>query len=237
MSAWTVFSNHGHVLLFLASFPEARLRDVAEKVGITERAVQKIVKDLQDGQFVSVHKHGRRNRYRINARKALRHELESHKTIGSLVKLIDKGAKKKGKASVDSDLAPTASAAPVTAQIEEHKSPAPVGQEPKIPDFENPNEYSQLDYEAESELVSISTYDSFEEAAVDFEAEAELVAEAGAPDVPPAEQQARKVPADQAVSQPVTTRAKDPDAKPPAKKTARKTKKNKPPDEQQGSLF
>jgi DNA-binding transcriptional ArsR family regulator len=90
MSHWTLFSNHGHVLLYLAREPDARLRDVAENVGITERAVQKIVRDLQEGGAVSVRKQGRRNRYRINGRKPLRHELEAHRSIGSLVKLMRK---------------------------------------------------------------------------------------------------------------------------------------------------
>ena len=88
MSQWTLFSNHGHVLLYLASEPDARLRDVADSVGITERAVQKIVRDLQDGGVISVRKQGRRNRYRINGRKPLRHELEAHRSIASLVKLM-----------------------------------------------------------------------------------------------------------------------------------------------------
>jgi len=83
-----LFSNHGHVLLFLANDPQARLRDVAERVGITERAVQKIVRDLQDGGLLSVSKRGRRNRYHINTRKALRHPLESHRTVGNLVSLM-----------------------------------------------------------------------------------------------------------------------------------------------------
>ncbi|NNL00312.1 MAG: winged helix-turn-helix domain-containing protein, partial [Xanthomonadales bacterium] len=56
MSNWTLFSNHGHVLVCLARDPGARLRDVATAVGITERAVQKIVRDLQDGGMVSVTK-------------------------------------------------------------------------------------------------------------------------------------------------------------------------------------
>ena len=64
MSNWTIFSNHGHVLLYLANDPDARLRDVAQSVGITERAVQKIVRDLQDGGIITISKHGRRNRYR-----------------------------------------------------------------------------------------------------------------------------------------------------------------------------
>ena len=88
MSQWTLFSNHGHVLLFIAQQPEARLRDIAEQVGITERAVQKIIKDLQDDGFIAVRKQGRRNRYRVQTRKALRHKLESHCSVGELVRLV-----------------------------------------------------------------------------------------------------------------------------------------------------
>lgn len=89
MSKWTLFSNHGHVLLLVARKPEARLRDVAVNVGITERAVQKIIRDLQDGGMLSITKHGRRNRYQVHTRKSLRHELESHVTVGQLVRLIE----------------------------------------------------------------------------------------------------------------------------------------------------
>lgn len=88
MSNWTIFSNHGHVLLCLARDPEARLRDVAADVGLTERAVQKIVRDLQQSGMIIVSKHGRRNRYRIDNKKSLRHELEAHCTLGALIDLI-----------------------------------------------------------------------------------------------------------------------------------------------------
>ena len=90
MGNWTLFSNHGHVLVCLARDSEARLRDVAASVGITERAVQKIVRDLQDGGMVSVTKHGRRNRYRIHKKQSLRHDLEANCTLGDLVKLVNK---------------------------------------------------------------------------------------------------------------------------------------------------
>ena len=89
MSNWTLFSNHGHVLICLAQKPESRLRDVAADVGITERAVQKIVRDLQDIGMVSITKHGRRNRYRIHHKHTLRHDLESHCTLGELVKFVN----------------------------------------------------------------------------------------------------------------------------------------------------
>jgi hypothetical protein len=88
MGDWTVFSNHGHVLVCLAKNNEARLRDVAADVGITERAVQKIVRELQQGEFVSISKHGRCNRYDVNTRKNLRHPLQASCTVGELLKAL-----------------------------------------------------------------------------------------------------------------------------------------------------
>ena len=95
MGDWTFFSNYGHVLVCLAQNREVRLRDVALEVGITERAVQKIVRDLQDAGFLTVSKQGRCNRYRINKRKTLRHGLESHCTVGKLLSLVAKPARAK----------------------------------------------------------------------------------------------------------------------------------------------
>ncbi len=103
MSKWTLFSNHGHVLVCLARDPDARLRDVAADVGITERAVQKIVRDLQDGNMVSVTKNGRRNCYRIHNKKSLRHDLEAHSTLSDLANIINMDpGKGKGKAETQS---------------------------------------------------------------------------------------------------------------------------------------
>ncbi len=88
MGDWTFFSNYGHVLVCLSRNNEIRLRDVAFEVGITERAVQKIVRDMQDAGFITVSKQGRCNRYRLNKRKSLRHGLESHCNIGKLLALV-----------------------------------------------------------------------------------------------------------------------------------------------------
>ena len=88
MGNWTLFSNHGHVLFCLARNSEARLRDVAADVGITERAVQKIVRDLQDGGMISVTKIGRRNCYRIHKKQPLRHTLEANCKIRDLIKVV-----------------------------------------------------------------------------------------------------------------------------------------------------
>jgi len=88
MNNWTLFSNHGHVLVCLAQDNGARLRDVAAAVGITERAVQKIVRDLQDSGMISVQKRGRRNRYRIHENVHLRHALEAHCRLDELLRLV-----------------------------------------------------------------------------------------------------------------------------------------------------
>ena len=85
---WTFLTNHAHVLVCLAADPEARLRDVAERVGITERAVQGIVADLEAAGVVTRVRAGRRNHYTIHGERPLRHPLESHRTVGALLKLV-----------------------------------------------------------------------------------------------------------------------------------------------------
>ncbi|MFT4626708.1 MAG: DNA-binding IscR family transcriptional regulator [Myxococcota bacterium] len=86
---WTLLSNHGHVLLVLAREPDLRLRDVATRVGITERAVQRIVRELSEGNYLEVSKDGRRNHYRLVRDAPLRHAVERGATVGDLLDLID----------------------------------------------------------------------------------------------------------------------------------------------------
>lgn len=86
--SWTFFSNYTHVLVCLAEDPSARLRDVAEQVGITERAAQRIIGHLEDAKVLRKEREGRRNHYRIDMECPLRHPLESHKTVGSLLKMV-----------------------------------------------------------------------------------------------------------------------------------------------------
>jgi DNA-binding Lrp family transcriptional regulator len=85
---WTFLSNHAHVLICLAQDPDSRLRDVATAVGITERAVQKIVGDLEAAQVIVRERSGRRNSYRLNVDVPLRHPLESHRTVGTLLSMV-----------------------------------------------------------------------------------------------------------------------------------------------------
>ena len=85
-ATWTFLSNHAHVLVCLAHDSNARLRDMAAKVGITERRVNGIIADLEQAGIVTVTKVGRRNTYAINRSARLRHPIESHKTVGDLLK-------------------------------------------------------------------------------------------------------------------------------------------------------
>lgn len=85
---WTFLSNHGHVLICLALDPNARLRDVATQVGITERAVQNIVGDLEAAGVLVRQRAGRRNSYHLNVNAPLRHALEAHRTVGALLGLV-----------------------------------------------------------------------------------------------------------------------------------------------------
>jgi DNA-binding MarR family transcriptional regulator len=90
---WTFLTNHSHVLLCLARQPDTRLRDVADDVGITERAVQRIVADLEAGGYLTRRKAGRRNVYAIDESRPLRHPVEAHQTIARLLALGDPGAR------------------------------------------------------------------------------------------------------------------------------------------------
>lgn len=85
---WTFLSNHGYVLACLAGDPGMRLRDVALRVGITERAVQKIVADLEAAGFLTRIREGRRNHYEVFRDRPLRHALSAHQTVGALLDLI-----------------------------------------------------------------------------------------------------------------------------------------------------
>ena len=82
---WTFLSNHGHVRVCIAQDPEVRLRDVALAVGITERAVLKILADLAAAGIVERRREGRRNRYRVDPDRPLRHPLEAHRTVAALL--------------------------------------------------------------------------------------------------------------------------------------------------------
>src|SRR3712207_214985 len=88
MADWTFFTNHTHVILCLARDPGARLRDVADAVGITERATQRIVAELEEGGYLRRIRDGRRNRYELHPEISLRHPLERDHSIGEVLEVF-----------------------------------------------------------------------------------------------------------------------------------------------------
>jgi len=87
-SNWTFLTNHGHVLICIATDPGIRGRDIAERVGITERAAQAIIADLVREGYVTRTRIGRRNHYEINRDRPLRHVVEQPHSIGELLELL-----------------------------------------------------------------------------------------------------------------------------------------------------
>lgn len=85
---WTLLSNHGHVLVCIHRTPDVRLKDVALQVGITERAVQKIVSELVAVGYIEISKAGRCNTYRISPDSKLRHPLEAETSVGDFLSLL-----------------------------------------------------------------------------------------------------------------------------------------------------
>lgn len=87
-TGWTFLSNHGHVMVCLARDPDARLREIAEEVGVTGRAVQGIVGDLVAAGYIDKERLGRRNHYEVNRDLPLRHPLEAGHRLGELLDVI-----------------------------------------------------------------------------------------------------------------------------------------------------
>ncbi|MBY5161006.1 helix-turn-helix transcriptional regulator [Salsipaludibacter albus] len=85
---WTLLSNHGHVLVALAQDPDARIREIATEVGITERAVQAILADLCAAGYVGRERRGRRNHYHLDLGLPMRHPLERGHVVGELLEAI-----------------------------------------------------------------------------------------------------------------------------------------------------
>jgi DNA-binding IscR family transcriptional regulator len=89
---WTFLSNHSHVLIALARNPDARIRELADTVGITERAVVHILADLESAGVIAKERHGRRNSYEINTGAPLRHAVEAHRTVADILALAPEQA-------------------------------------------------------------------------------------------------------------------------------------------------
>lgn len=86
---WTFLTNHAHVLLCLAKNNSLLIKDIAKQVGITERAVQRIIADLVEDEYIEIEREGRSNTYKIHKEKHLKHPVESHRQIKDLLTLIE----------------------------------------------------------------------------------------------------------------------------------------------------
>ena len=89
---WTFLTNHAQVLLCLAETPDIRLRDVADHVGITERATQRILAELVEAGYVKTARIGRRNAYTVDREHAMRHPAQRDHEIGALLEALSENA-------------------------------------------------------------------------------------------------------------------------------------------------
>ena len=88
MGEWTFLTNHARALLFIAQDPDARLRDLAVALDVTERTAYGIVADLAEAGYVVKEKDGRRNRYHIQTHLPLRDTIGRERTIGEVLSLL-----------------------------------------------------------------------------------------------------------------------------------------------------
>lgn len=91
---WTFLSNHGHVVVQISKRKDIKLSELAAQVGITERRVREIISDLREGGYVEVTKSGRRNSYRLNEDRPLRHSAESAHTLSELLTIFNANQRK-----------------------------------------------------------------------------------------------------------------------------------------------
>jgi hypothetical protein len=88
VESWSFLTNHARMLLCIARDPGVRLRDAAASLGITERSAHAIVADLTAAGYLVKHKHGRRNRYQIQAHLPLPEPATQEPAIGDVLALL-----------------------------------------------------------------------------------------------------------------------------------------------------
>jgi MarR family len=86
--SWTFLTNHAQVLVCIANDPGVRLRDIGERVGITERAAHRIVTELADADYITRQRNGRRNQYTINTHLPLPDPIAREQNVGELLEIL-----------------------------------------------------------------------------------------------------------------------------------------------------
>lgn len=87
---WTFVTNHARALVCIAEDPQVRVREIAQRIGITERAAQSLVNDLVDAGYVTRKRVGRRNRYEVDASLPLRHAHDQRLEVGTLLTALQR---------------------------------------------------------------------------------------------------------------------------------------------------
>ena len=94
-SGWSFLTNHARVLQAIAADPTIRLREIAAEAGITERTAAQIVRELESAGYLTKTRNGRRNRYELRHELSLRHPSHRHRTIGELIRFLEKPTSEK----------------------------------------------------------------------------------------------------------------------------------------------
>ena len=93
-AGWRFLTNHSRVLAYVASHPQARLRDIAVGVDITERTATVIVNELKDAGYLTTIRDGRRNHYEVHLGLPLRHPEDQHLTAGDLIRFLQRDGRR-----------------------------------------------------------------------------------------------------------------------------------------------
>jgi predicted ArsR family transcriptional regulator len=89
LPGWTFLTNHAQVLVCVAHDPGIRLREIGERVGITERAAHRIVVDLAAAGYITRERNGRRNQYTVNSGRPLHDPIARERNIGQLLEALE----------------------------------------------------------------------------------------------------------------------------------------------------
>ena len=84
--SWTLITNHGACLIYVAEHPNATIREIADAIGVTERAAARILRELRDAEYLIAHRVGRRNGYELNASLPMRHPVSGAKQVQDLLR-------------------------------------------------------------------------------------------------------------------------------------------------------
>lgn len=92
---WTFLTNHGRLFAYIAKHPKSTAQGIAQEAGLSIRAVQKIINDLETGGYITRHREGRCNRYTVNPEMPMRHPLEQDHPVGDILLALGYRSQKK----------------------------------------------------------------------------------------------------------------------------------------------